>query len=137
MKRYKQAILSNFFVTDDGSDAPRHLVEANLDIESRSDRTLCTEILTSECNYEVLINGHLSSVCVICAAILDRRISNMPVERKGSFSSNRPELSSSPPESQLCLPGVLDEPETISSLTSIGQMRTGMKQPDEQIDLFI
>lgn len=136
MKRYKQAILSNFFVTDDGSDA-RHLVEANLDIESRSDRTLCTEILTSECNYEVLINGHLSSVCVICAAILDRRISNMPVERKGSFSSNRPEQSSSPPESQLCLPGVLDEPETISSLTSIGQMRTGMKQQDEQIDLFV
>ena len=135
MKRYKQAILSNFFVTDDGSDAC-HLVEANLDIESRSDRTLCTEILTSECSYEVLVNSHLSSVCVICAAILDRRISNMPVERKGSFSGNRAKVSLPPPDSQLCLPGLLDEPKT-SSLTSIGQMSTGVKQPDEQIELFI
>ena len=136
MKRYKQAILSNFFVTDDGRDV-RHLVEANLDIESRGDRTLCTEILTSECNYEVLDNSHLPSVCMICLAILDRRINNMPVERKGNVSSNRAEKSSLPPDSQLFLPGLVDEPETISSLTSIGQMRTGMKQPDEQIDLFI
>ena len=134
MKRYKQAILSNFFVTDDGRDA-RHLVEANLDIESRSDRTLCTEILTNDCNYQVLDNSHLPSVCMICLAILDRRINNMPVERKGNVSSNRAEQSSLPPDSQLFLPGLLDEPETIPPLAP--QMPTGMKQPGEQIELFI
>ena len=134
MKRYKQAILSNFFVTDDGSDV-RHLVEANLDIESRSDRTLCTEILTNDRNYQVLDNSHLPSVCMICLAILDRRINNMPVERKGSVSSNCAEKSSLPPDSQLFLPGLVDEPETI--FVPIGQIPAGMKQPGEQIELFV
>ena len=100
MKRYKQAILSNFFVTTDDVGI-HHLVEANLDIESRGDRTLCTEVLQGERRYEVLTNQHLHDVCMICAAILDRRISNMPKERK--IAGLTVEYPMSVPESQLCL----------------------------------
>ncbi|WP_257285407.1 hypothetical protein [Endozoicomonas sp. SESOKO1] len=131
MKRYKQAILSNFFVTEDGS-AVRHLVEANLDIESRGDRTLCTEVLNSDCRYEVLVNGHLSSVCMICSAILDRRISNMPVERKVCFGKKQTMEIYTPPENQLSLPGVMEtaQVEEQNIITSIEE------QPG-QIELFI
>ncbi|USE33801.1 hypothetical protein [Endozoicomonas sp. SCSIO W0465] len=131
MKRYKQAILSNFFVTEDGS-AVRHLVEANLDIESRSDRTLCTEVLNSDCHYEVLVNGHLSSVCMICSAILDRRISNMPVERKVVYGKKQAMDIYIPPDNQLSLPGVIepvaDEERKMMAL---------IEEQPEQIELFI
>ena len=81
MKRYKQIILSNFFIALD--DSPyHHLVEANLDIESRDDRTLCTEVLHGEHNYTVLTNDLLPTLCPICTAILIRRINNMPQEVK-------------------------------------------------------
>ena len=100
MKRYKQAILSNFFVTTD-DEGIHHLVEANLDIESRGDRTLCTEVLQGERQYEVLTNHHLHDVCMICAAILDRRISNMPKERKVQGAKSGTEIII--PEAQLCL----------------------------------
>lgn len=100
MKRYKQTILSNFFVTTD-DDGVHHLVEANLDIESRSDRTLCTEVLQGVRHYEVLTNQHLADVCMICAAILDRRISNMPKERKAVNGQAEHELEV--PEAQMCL----------------------------------
>ena len=100
MKRYKQTILSNFFVTTD-DDGVHHLVEANLDIESRGDRTLCTEVLQGIRHFEVLTNHHLPDVCMICAAILDRRISNMPKERKSVNGKTEFELDV--PESQMCL----------------------------------
>ncbi|WP_422445017.1 MULTISPECIES: hypothetical protein [unclassified Endozoicomonas] len=131
MKRYKQAILSNFFVTEDGS-AVRHLVEANLDIESRSDRTLCTEVLNSDCRYEVLVNGHLSTVCMICSAILDRRISNMPVERKVSYGKKQTMEIFTPPDTQLSLPGVV-EPVQVEEDNKINSID---EQP-EQIELFM
>lgn len=131
MKRYKQTILSNFFVTEDGSDA-HHLVEANLDIESRSDRTLCTEVLNSECRYEVLVNHHLPNVCMICSAILDRRISNMPVERKVNHGKKQELEVYTPPDTQLCLLGMV-EPLKSGENKAILQMK---KQP-EQIELFI
>ncbi|WP_153301846.1 hypothetical protein [Endozoicomonas arenosclerae] len=105
MKRYKQAILSNFFVAQIikpcGSQFT-HLVEANLDIESRADRTLCTEVLHGAYRYEVLTNHLLPDVCPICSAILDRRISNMPKDRK--ITSGFPdEICSEVPESQMDL----------------------------------
>ncbi|WP_236631634.1 hypothetical protein [Endozoicomonas numazuensis] len=105
MKRYKQAILSNFFVAQIikpcGSQFT-HLVEANLDIESRADRTLCTEVLHGAYRYEVLTNHLLPEVCPICSAILDRRISNMPKDRKiaSGFSE---EVCAEVPKSQLDL----------------------------------
>ena len=108
MKRYKQTILSNFFVaineavsTEEGS-ACHHLVEANLDIESRCDRTLCTEVLQGAYRYEVLTNHLLVDACPICSAILSRRISNMPIERKMSSAMIDQELLKVP-ESQLKL----------------------------------
>lgn len=131
MKRYKQAILSNFFVTEDGSDA-HHLVEANLDIESRSDRTLCTEVLHSECRYEVLVNHHISRVCIICAAILDRRISNMPVERKVNVTNKQTTEAYTPPDSQLCL---LSMVETVQADKK--RVILYIKEQPEQIELFI
>jgi len=127
VKRYKQAILSNFFVTDDGSGV-RHLVEANLDIESRSDRTLCTEVLTGGCHYEVLVNRHLATACMICAAILERRIGNMPVARKANGNRTEAPLV---PDSQLCLPGLPDEQTITPALTP-----AVTKQQSEQIELF-
>lgn len=136
MKRYKQAILSNFFVTTDGSDV-RHLVEANLDIESRSDRTLCTEVLSIGCRYEVLVNAHLSSVCPICSAILDRRIGNMPMERKVSYGRRQVSEPYIPPDSQLCLLGMVesDQAEQSSVITSI-EAPGSTNQQSEQIELF-
>ncbi len=131
MKRYKQAILSNFFVTEDGS-AVRHLVEANLDIESRSDRTLCTEVLNSDCRYEVLVNGHLSSVCMICSAILDRRISNMPVERKVSYGKKQAIEVYTPPDTQLSLLGGGE----FIQITEC-KVITAVEEQPEQIELFI
>lgn len=131
MKRYKQTILSNFFVTEDGS-AARHLVEANLDIESRSDRTLCTEVLNSECRYEVLVNNHLSSVCMICSAILDRRISNMPVERKMSYGKKQTLEVYTPPDSQLCLLGIVEPVQADDNKVILS-----MEEQPEQIELFI
>lgn len=54
-------------------------MEANLDIESRSDRALCTEVLSSPCEpMQVLENHHLPRICPICRAILLRRESNLP-----------------------------------------------------------
>ena len=100
MKRYKQTILSNFFVTSDDSGI-HHLVEANLDIESRSDLTLCTDVLQGIRRYEVLTQQNLPGICMICSAILDRRISNMPKERKTTRS--KPEFELCVPDSQLCL----------------------------------
>lgn len=131
MKRYKQSILSNFFLTRDDSDV-HHLVEANLDIESRSDRTLCTEVLHGECRYEVLVNQHLPGVCLICSAILDRRISNMPIERKNH--PVREELvAESPPESQLSLGLSPSVHPAVNENTSEGLKE---KQP-EQFELLI
>ncbi|WP_281647520.1 hypothetical protein [Parendozoicomonas sp. Alg238-R29] len=77
MKRYKQSILSDYFVTrpDFG---PRHIVEANYDIEGRGNRTLCTSLIQQESGFEVLANKHFASTCHICKAILDQRIANMP-----------------------------------------------------------
>ncbi|WP_434002386.1 hypothetical protein [Endozoicomonas sp.] len=105
VKRYKQAILSNFFVAQIikpcGSQYT-HLVEANLDIESRADRTLCTEVLHGAYRYEVLTNHLLPEVCPICSAILDRRISNMPKDRK--ISTGFPdEVCAEVPKSQMDL----------------------------------
>lgn len=109
-----------------------HLVEANLDIESRGDRSLCTEVLQGERRYEVLTNQHLHNVCMICAAILDRRISNMPKERK--TGGLKVEYPMNVPKSQLCLLTVsLDfgeasdeqEPETEEDLDN-----------QQQIELF-
>lgn len=131
MKRYKQAILSNFFVTEDGN-AVRHLVEANLDIESRGDRTLCTEVLNSDCRYEVLVNGHLSSVCMICAAILDRRISNMPVEHKVSYGKKQTMEIDTPPENQLSLLGVIETAQVEEQ-----NVITSIEEQPAQIELFI
>ena len=100
MKRYKQTILSNFFViTND--DGIHHLVEANLDIESRDDRTLCTEVLQGTRRYEVLTSQHFPEVCMICAAILDRRIGNMPKERK--LVNGKSDFEWDAPKSQMCL----------------------------------
>ena len=107
MKRYKQTILSNFFVAIDSqstdiSDGDYHLVEANLDIESRNDRTLCTEVLHGEYRYEVLTNHLLVSACPICSAILKRRISNMPLERKGTTSAFE-DIEEEVPKTQMAL----------------------------------
>ncbi|GAA4651495.1 hypothetical protein GCM10023116_37790 [Kistimonas scapharcae] len=77
MKRYKQSILSDYFVTI-GHSGPTHVVEANFDIESSQDRTLCTDVIQASWGFEVLTNKHLPTICPICNAILDRRISNMP-----------------------------------------------------------
>ena len=104
VKRYKQAILSNYFVTHITSPCGtehHHLVEANLDIESRADRTLCTEVIHGAYKYEVLTNALLVDACPICAAILDRRISNMPKDRKSL--SVVEEVEQEIPESQLAL----------------------------------
>ena len=125
MKRYKQTILSNFFVTIDDDDI-HHLVEANLDIESRGDRTLCTEVLQGIRCYEVLTNQHLPEVCMICSAILDRRISNMPKERK--IVNGKVEFQVDVPESQLCLLSVesdldYEEPTVDASEEQSGQFK--------------
>ena len=108
MKRYKQTILSNFFVAIDSqstvtSDGDYHLVEANLDIESRDDRTLCTEVLHGEYRYEVLTNHLLVSACPICSAILKRRISNMPLERKAGTTSAFEDIEEEVPKTQMAL----------------------------------
>ena len=93
VKRYKQTILSNFFMTQDGPK-PNHLVEANLDIESRSDITLCTEILKGVHGFHVLTNDLLASVCPICTAILIRRINNMPQDSKPVTVTNQKSVES-------------------------------------------
>lgn len=95
MKRYKQTILSNFFVTADDLHN-HHLVEANLDIESRDDRTLCTDVLHRGGRYQVLTNELLPTLCSICTAILIRRINNMPQENtllNAKFSKVEPHSS--------------------------------------------
>lgn len=130
MKRYKQAILSNYFVTTDDMGI-HHLVEANFDIESRGDRTLCTEVLQGEREYEVLTNHYLHHVCMICSAILDRRISNMPKERK--ISGLKSEFGEFVPESQLCL---------LTASLDFGETEEETEQPEmpgepvPQFDLF-
>lgn len=78
VKRYKQSILSDYFVVQDLHSQVFHLMEANYDIEASMDRTLCTEVLQSSCYIDVLTNAQLGQVCSICTAILDRRICNMP-----------------------------------------------------------
>ena len=132
MKRYKQVILSNFFVTTDDSGI-HHLVEANLDIELPGDRTLCTEVLHGERSYEVLTNHHLHNICMICSAILDRRIYNMPKERKHSLLKSGFEPDT--PESQLCLltvsmdfGDIADEQEVVPD--------DSPEEQSPQIDLF-
>lgn len=130
VKRYKQAILSNFVVAQIIKPCGYqyiHLVEANLDIESRSDRTLCTEVLHGAYRYEVLTNQLLPEVCPICAAILDRRISNMPKSRKVS-SGFLGEVDMEAPESQM-------------DLLSVLKVESGESETDEvtqgyQFDLF-
>ena len=81
MKRYKQSILSDYFVT-----RPElglwHIVEANYDIEGPSNRTLCANKIVHHAEFEVLSNKHLRASCNTCKAILDQRISNMPGLRK-------------------------------------------------------
>lgn len=130
MKRYKQAILSNFFVAkiikSCGSRCT-HLVEANLDIESRADRTLCTEVLHGAHHYEVLTNHLLPEVCPICAAILARRISNMPKKRLIS-SSFLNEVCVEVPESQMDLLSGLREEMDVSGTKEAAQ--------GHQFDLF-
>ena len=108
MKRYKQTILSHFFVasqtavgTEPGSNC--HLVEANLDIESRGDRTLCTEVLCGEVEYQVLTNELLPNVCPICTAILKRRIRSMSLERTPGSTGVVEETLDVVPDSQLSL----------------------------------
>ena len=81
MKRYKQSILSDYFVTR-LEKGLWHIVEANYDIEGRSNRTLCARELVSEAGFEVLSNKHLPESCNTCKAILGQRISNMPGLRK-------------------------------------------------------
>ncbi|WP_252180053.1 hypothetical protein [Endozoicomonas sp. 4G] len=129
MKRYKQAILSNFFVAHIikpcGSQYI-HLVEANLDIESRADRTLCTEVLHGAYRYEVLTNQLLPGICPICSAILDRRISNMPKSRKVS-SSFPDEICAEVPESQMDL---------LSDLNEVSDTKVEEVGKGYQFDLF-
>ena len=130
MKRYKQAILSNYFVTTDDMGT-RHLVEANFDIESRGDRTLCTEVLQGKRQYQVLTNHHLHYTCMIRAAILDRRISNMPKERKSPGLKSEFDLDI--PESQLCLlTASMDFGETEEEPSD----SEASKEPVPQFDLF-
>ncbi|MGI9274969.1 MAG: hypothetical protein ACR2PT_09000 [Endozoicomonas sp.] len=135
MKRYKQAILSNFFVaineavsTEKGS-AYRHLVEANLDIESRCDRTLCTEVLQGAFRYEVLTNPLLVDACPICSAILARRISNMPIERKLP-STMLDQESQMVPESQLKL-------ELLGKSINAGEADEKQKSKIRQFELLL
>ncbi|WP_222842227.1 hypothetical protein [Endozoicomonas montiporae] len=87
----------------EAGDGDYHLVEANLDIESRDDRTLCTEVLHGNFRYEVLTNHLLSQACPICSAILKRRISNMPLERKGGALNAFEEVDEEVPETQMAL----------------------------------
>lgn len=75
-------------MTQDGPK-PNHLVEANLDIESRSDVTLCTEVLKGKQNFCVLTNDLLPQACPICTAIIIRRINNMPQDSKPIISSGK------------------------------------------------
>ena len=116
VKRYKQTILSNFFVAIDSESGNTdagdyHLVEANLDIESRDDRALCTEVLHGEYRYEVLTNQLLASTCPICSAILKRRISNMPLERKPGSLTAFEETEEEIPETQMALLLEMNEDE--------------------------
>ncbi len=89
MKRYKQSILSDYFVTPPHGGV-RHIVEANYDIEGQGNRTLCTSVIHGACGFDVLSNSHLSEVCHICKAILDQRISNMPGLRKSRHGETEP-----------------------------------------------
>ncbi|WP_153766873.1 hypothetical protein [Endozoicomonas sp. OPT23] len=126
VKRYKQAILSNYFVTHIISPCGtehHHLVEANLDIESRADRTLCTEVIHGAYEYEVLTNALLVDACPICSAILDRRISNMPKDRK--LHSMVEESEQEVPESQMAL-----------MLPEISSDESELLDESGQIDLF-
>ncbi|WP_330926892.1 hypothetical protein [Candidatus Sororendozoicomonas aggregata] len=100
VKRYKQLILSNFFVTVNACNH-RHLVEANLDIESRSDLALCTEVLDGNYHYKVLTNELVPTICPICAAILIQRINNMPLEPKNNHQPGTLNKHQNTP--QLCL----------------------------------
>ncbi len=88
MKRYKQSILSDYFVTCP-TFGVRHIVGANYDIEDKGNRTFCDHGIVSEEGFEVLSNKHLTAkaesgreICPICKAILDQRISNMPGQVK-------------------------------------------------------
>ncbi|MDE1460766.1 hypothetical protein [Spartinivicinus poritis] len=90
MKRYKQSILSDYFIVQDLTNNVKHLMEANYDIEASMDRTLCTEVLQHSHYVDVLTGAQIGKVCPICKAILDRRISNMP--RSKSASSRKADL---------------------------------------------
>jgi hypothetical protein len=57
-------------------------------------------VLHGAFRYEILTNALLPEVCPICSAILDRRISNMPKERK-TISSVQEVEDREVPESQL------------------------------------
>ena len=109
MKRYKQAFLSNFFITPQRGGL-RHLVEANLDIEARSDLALCTEVLVScDEGYELLEPNHLQNVCPICQAILSRRFDQQPIERT---VRPKPEVKPVVCDSQLSLLSMMLEDES-------------------------
>ncbi|MGI0116355.1 hypothetical protein [Zooshikella sp. RANM57] len=85
VKRYKQSILSDYFVITDPESHEHHLVESNYDIEEgQRNRTLCTEVIQHASFADVLTNQRMSEVCLICKAILLRRIENMPHPSKKS-----------------------------------------------------
>ncbi|CAM3806099.1 hypothetical protein [Parendozoicomonas haliclonae] len=88
MKRYKQSILSDYFVTRP-EHGVRHIVGANYDIEDQGNRALCSIVVVTEAGFEVLSNRYLAGkpgsgneTCHICKALLDQRISNMPGQVK-------------------------------------------------------
>ena len=77
------------------------------------------EVLHGAIRHEVLTNALLASACPICSAILDRRISNMPKERKLSNGA-QDEMDLEVPESQLDLE-LPDEPEEQCNADDSGQ----------------
>ncbi len=84
MKRYKQSILSDYFVTSP-YDGLFHIVGANYDIEDQGNFTLCNHRVHGDSDFEVLNNRHLAvsvggdvKICPTCKAALFQRISNMP-----------------------------------------------------------
>ena len=84
MKRYKQSILSDYFVTSPEGGVC-HIVGANYDIEDQSNLTLCGHHMHDDHDFEVLANRFLAMhlgngrvVCHACKVILYQRIANMP-----------------------------------------------------------
>ncbi|WP_133296080.1 hypothetical protein [Zooshikella ganghwensis] len=106
VKRYKQSILSDYFVIIDPESHEYHLVESNYDIEEgQRNRTLCTEVIQHATFADVLTNQRMSEVCLICKAILLRRIENMPhaVKKAKALKEQQEELSTEISPQQLSL----------------------------------